>query len=317
MKLSVVIPFYNEQENVLLLHKKLKAALDNITELEEYELVYVDDGSTDDTLVTLEDIQSADNTVVILSLRRNFGQTAALAAGFDFFRGDVVVTMDGDLQNDPADIKKLLDMVNTYDLVSGWRQDRKDPLFSRRIPSMAANWIISIVTGVKLHDYGCSLKVYKREVIKNLRLYGEMHRFIPAVASWYGVKVGEVVVNHQPRLHGTSKYGLSRTIKVVLDLLTVKFLQSYSTRPIQFFGPLGLTSGLIGFLFLLYLTFRKFFLFEDIGGRPLLLLGILLIIVGVQIIGMGLLSEILVRIYHESQRKPIYVIKKIIGTDNR
>ncbi|MCI4627185.1 MAG: glycosyltransferase family 2 protein [Candidatus Magnetoovum sp. WYHC-5] len=320
MRLSVVIPFYNEEENIQLLHTKLKSALDkldSVGELDDYEIVYVDDGSTDSTLSILESIQASDSTVVVLSLRRNFGQTAALAAGFDFFRGDVVVTMDGDLQNDPADIKKLLEQVSTYDLVSGWRRERKDPLFSRRIPSMVANWIISVVTGVKLHDYGCSLKAYKRDVIKNLRLYGEMHRFIPAVASWYGIKVGEVVISHQPRLRGTSKYGLYRTVKVILDLLTVKFLQSYSTRPIQFFGPLGLTSSLVGFLFLLYLTFRKLIFVESIGGRPLLLLGALLIIVGIQIIGMGLLSEILVRIYHESQRKPIYVIKKIIGTDNR
>jgi glycosyltransferase involved in cell wall biosynthesis len=317
MKLSVVIPFYNEEENVEELHRGLKKSLDAIGAVDDYEIIYIDDGSTDGTLKMLEKIQAADAAVVMLSLRRNFGQTAAFAAGFDFASGDVIVTMDGDLQNDPDDIPKLLEMIGEYDLVSGWRKKRQDPLFSRRIPSITANWIISRVTGVNLHDYGCSLKAYKRDVIKNLKLYGEMHRFIPAVASWYGVKVGEVVTAHRARAHGKSKYGISRTINVILDLLTVKFLQSYSTKPIQFFGPLGLFTSLTGLIISIYLSFRKLFFAETIGGRPLLLLGALLIIVGIQIIGMGLISEILVRIYHESQRKPIYVIKKILGTENK
>jgi glycosyltransferase involved in cell wall biosynthesis len=279
----------------------------------EYEILFVDDGSTDRTLSILEEIQSKDKRVIILSLRRNFGQTAAFAAGFDFARGDVIVTMDGDLQNDPADIQKLLELIKDNDLVSGWRKNRKDPFFSRRLPSLMANWLISNVTGVKLHDYGCSLKAYRRDVIKNLKLYGEMHRFIPAVASWYGVRVAEVEVRHFPRLRGSTKYGISRTIKVVLDLITVKFLQSFSTKPIQFFGPAGILSGFLGFLISLYLSIDKIFFGKDIGGRPLLLLGALLIIVGIQLIGMGLLGEMLVRVYHESQRKPIYVIKKILG----
>jgi glycosyltransferase involved in cell wall biosynthesis len=276
-------------------------------------MLFVDDGSADRTLSILEEIQSKDNGVIVLSLRRNFGQTAAFAAGFDFARGDIVVTMDGDLQNDPADISKLLELIKDHDLVSGWRKKRKDPFFSRRLPSLIANWLISKVTGVKLHDYGCSLKAYRRDVIKNLKLYGEMHRFIPAVASWYGVRVAEVEVAHHPRLKGSSKYGISRTLKVVLDLITVKFLQSFSTKPIQFFGPIGVMCGFLGFLLSLYLTIEKIFLGHPIGGRPLLLLGALLIIVGIQLIGMGLLGEMLVRVYHESQRKPTYVIKKILG----
>lgn len=315
MTLSVVIPVYNEEENIRLLHAKLKEALvilDN-----ECEILFVDDGSTDRTLSILEEIQAGDKSVIILSLRRNFGQTAAFAAGFDFARGDVIVTMDGDLQNDPADIPKLLERIKDHDLVSGWRKKRKDPFFTRRLPSIMANWLISKVTGVKLHDYGCSLKAYRRDVIKNLKLYGEMHRFIPAVASWYGVRVAEVETVHHPRMHGKSKYGISRTLKVVLDLITVKFLQSFSTKPIQFFGPVGVFSGFLGFLILLYLSIDKLFFSHDIGGRPLLLLGALLIIVGIQLIGMGLLGEMLVRVYHESQKKPIYVIKKIIGPESK
>ena len=311
MTLSVVIPLYNEEENVQMLFERLKGTLDHLKK--EYEIIFVDDGSTDRTLSILEEIQAKDKTVVVLSFRRNFGQTAAFAAGFDFARGDVIVTMDGDLQNDPADIPKLLELIKDNDLVSGWRKKRKDPFFTRRLPSIMANWLISNVTGVKLHDYGCSLKAYRREVIKNLKLYGEMHRFIPAVASWYGVRIAEVETIHHQRLRGKSKYGISRTIKVVLDLITVKFLQSFSTKPIQFFGPVGIISGFLGFLISLYLAIDKLFFGRDIGGRPLLLLGALLIIVGIQLIGMGLLGEMLVRVYHESQRKPIYVIKKILG----
>jgi len=311
MTLSVIIPLYNEEENVQILYEKLKESL--LPLVKEYEILFVDDGSSDRTLSILEEIQSKDNRVVVLSLRRNFGQTAAFAAGFDFARGDIVITMDGDLQNDPADISKLLELIKDHDLVSGWRKKRKDPFFRRRLPSVVANWLISNVTGVKLHDYGCSLKAYRRDVIKNLKLYGEMHRFIPAVASWYGVRVAEVEVAHHPRLKGRSKYGISRMIKVVLDLITVKFLQSFSTKPIQFFGPLGIINVFLGFLISLYLSIDKIFFGHNIGGRPLLLLGVLLIIVGIQLIGMGLLGEMLVRVYHESQRKPTYVIKKILG----
>jgi len=315
MTLSIVIPVYNEEESIRLLYEKLKASLDPLQK--EYEILFIDDGSTDRTLSILEEIQAKDKHLTVLSLRRNFGQTAAFAAGFDFARGDIVVTMDGDLQNDPADIPKLLEKIKDHDLVSGWRKKRKDPFFTRRIPSMAANWLISNVTGVKLHDYGCSLKAYRRDVIKNLKLYGEMHRFIPAVASWYGVRVAEVETIHHPRMHGKSKYGISRTMKVVLDLITVKFLQSFSTKPIQFFGPVGIASGFLGFLILFYLSIDKLLFGKDIGARPLLLLGALLVIVGIQLIGMGLIGEMLVRVYHESQRKPIYVIKKILGPESK
>ena len=309
MAVSVVIPLYNEEENVEILNERLGATMKNIG---DYEIVYVDDGSTDGTLRLLEQIQAQDENVIVLSLRRNFGQTAAFAAGFDFARGDVIVTMDGDLQNDPTDIPKLLEAIKEYDLVSGWRKKRQDN-FSRTFPSKIANWLISNVTGVRLHDYGCSLKAYRRDVVKNLKLYGEMHRFIPAVASWYGVRSAEVETTHHPRLRGKSKYGISRTIKVLLDLVTVKFLQSFSTKPIQFFGPVGLFFGFAGMGISLYLTAAKIFKGIDIGGRPLLLLGALLIIVGIQFIGMGLLGEMIVRVYHESQKKPIYTLKKILG----
>jgi glycosyltransferase involved in cell wall biosynthesis len=314
MTISVVVPLYNEEENVRELHSRLKEVLDGLGSA--YELIFVDDGSTDSTLALLQEIQSGDDSVVVLSLRRNFGQTAAFAAGFDYARGDVIVTMDGDLQNDPKDIPRLLDMIRENDIVSGWRKSRKDPFFSRRLPSLIANRLISKVTGVSLHDYGCSLKAYRREVIKNLKLYGEMHRFIPAVANLYGVKIAEVETTHHPRLRGKSKYGISRTIRVILDLITVKFLLSFSTRPLQFFGPIGLLSGFLGFLISLYLSLQKIFSGVSIGGRPLLLLGALLIIVGIQFIGMGLLGEMMVRVYHETQKKPIYVIKKVIGPGN-
>ena len=311
MTVSVVVPLYNEEDNVDILHEKLNGVLETLGL--EYEVIYVDDGSSDRTLQFLEEIQKKSGNVLVLSLRRNFGQTAAFAAGFDFARGDIVITMDGDLQNDPNDIPKLLEAIKDYDLVSGWRKKRKDPFLNRRLPSIIANWLISRVTGVRLHDYGCALKAYRRDVVKNLRLYGEMHRFIPAVASWYGVRIAEIETVHHPRLRGKSKYGISRTIKVLLDLITVKFLQSFSTKPIQFFGPMGLIFGFSGVGISLYLTAEKFLRGIDIGGRPLLLLGVLLIIVGVQFVGMGLLGEMLVRVYHESQKKPIYAIKKILG----
>jgi glycosyltransferase involved in cell wall biosynthesis len=314
MNLSIVIPIYNEEENVVELHQRLKSVLDKMEN--SYEIILVDDGSRDNTLSLLEDIQKNDNNVVVISLRRNFGQTAAFAAGFDHARGDVIITMDGDLQNDPNDIPRLVAMMKDYDLVSGWRKNRQDKFLSRKLPSMIANKLISKVTGVNLHDYGCSLKAYRSDVIKNLNLYGELHRFIPAVASWYGVRMAEIETTHHPRLRGTSKYGISRTIRVVLDLITVKFLRSFSTKPLQFFGPFGLLSGFLGFLISAYLSVDKLVFGNDIGGRPLLLLGALLIMVGIQFIGMGLLGEMMVRIYHEAQKKPIYVIKKVLGPEH-
>ncbi len=315
-ELSVIIPVYNEQENIRPLYDALKPVLEAMGV--GYEIIFVDDGSMDGTAAAIEGLAS-DPNVRALEFRRNFGQTAAFAAGFDHAEGEVIITMDGDLQNDPIDIPKLFDMVRNgkYDLVSGWRKNRQDSFLNRKLPSMLANWLIGKVTGVKLHDYGCSLKAYRRDVVKNLKLYGEMHRFIPAVANWYGVNVAEVETTHHPRLRGKSKYGIGRTVKVFLDLITVKFLQSFSTKPIQFFGPMGLASTAGGMVISLYLAAQKLLLGKSIGGRPLLLLGVLLIIIGVQLIGMGLLGEMIVRVYHESQKKPIYALKKIIGPDNR
>lgn len=306
MFVSIVIPFYNEEESIPHLYKALKSTMD--AEGKAYELLFIDDGSTDKTFSIIKELAKIDKKVRPFGFRRNFGQTAAFAAGFDHAKGDVIVTLDGDFQNDPKDIPKLLSMIGEYDIVSGWRRNRKDKLISRRIPSMIANWLISKVTGVKLHDYGCSLKAYKADVVKNINLYGEMHRFIPAIASWYGVRIIEVEISHHPRKYGRSKYGISRAQSVILDLITVKFLQSFSTKPLQAFGPWGLLSCAAGLAISAYLTIIKLS-GQDIGGRPLLLLGILLIIVGIQLIVMGLLGELLVRIYHESQRKPIYVLR--------
>ena len=321
-ELSIVIPVFNERENIRPLYEALKPVLTRMAV--EHEIIFVDDGSTDGTAEELERLATGAGAtgagatgadVSVIEFRRNFGQTAAFAAGFDYAEGDVIITMDGDLQNDPADIPKLFGMVKDgkYDLVSGWRKERKDTFLMRKLPSMLANRLISAVTGVRLHDYGCSLKAYKSDVVKNLRLYGEMHRFIPAVANWYGVNVAEVETIHHPRTWGKSKVGISRTVRVFLDLITVKFLQSFSTKPIQFFGPVGLASTAAGMLISLYLAAEKLLLGMSIGGRPLLLLGVLLIIIGVQLIGMGLLGEMIVRVYHESQKKPIYALKKIIG----
>lgn len=309
--LSIVIPVYDEEESLPELYRSLKEAL--VALGARYEIIFVDDGSSDSSLLILEDIQAADDKVVVISFRKNFGQTAAMAAGFDYAKGDIIITMDADLQNDPADIPKLLEKINEYDVVSGWRKERKDPFLSRRLPSVIANWLISVVTGVYLHDYGCTLKAYRADVVKNIRLYGDMHRFIPAIASWVGAEITEVETRHNPRRFGTSKYGISRTLRVVLDLITVKFLQSFSTRPIHAFGLAGLALGGAGVLISLYLTYEKLIMGESIGGRPLLLLGILLIILGFQCVIMGLLGEMLARVYHESQKKPIFVVKKVLG----
>ena len=309
--LSVVIPLYNEQDSVAELHRQLTAALDAYGQ--PYEVIVVDDGSADDSFARLAAIQAEDARWRIVRLRRNFGQTAGFAAGFDLAEGDVIVTLDADLQNDPADIPKLMaKMAEGYDIVSGWRVDRQDKFLSRRLPSMIANRLISVLTGVHLHDYGCSLKAYRREVIKNIHLYGELHRFVPAIASWMGVDIAEVPVNHRARSHGRSKYGITRTFRVTLDLITIYFLLSYGTRPIHVFGGLGLISGSLGFLLGLYLTFVKLVQGQDIGSRPLLTLAVLLIVVGVQFVMMGLLGEMMVRTYYESQRKPIYFIRQTL-----
>jgi len=307
--LSVVIPLYNEAENVEPLYGELSAALDQIGR--SYEVIVVDDGSTDDSFARLRDIHQRDSRWRIIRFRRNFGQAAGFAAGFAAARGEVVVTSDADLQNDPRDIGRLLARLDEgYDIVSGWRTERKEPFLSRRLPSMTANRMISDTTGVVLHDYGCSLKAYRSEVAKNVRLYGELHRFIPALASWMGVKVAEVPVNDRKRRFGKSKYGISRTFRVFLDLITVRFMLSYSTRPLHVFGGLGLASAGVGFLIGLYLTVLKFGVGQDIGTRPLLSLAVLLVVLGVQLMSMGLLAEMITRTYHEAQDKPIYVIRE-------
>lgn len=311
MDMSVVIPVFNEEKNVKPLCHQVITSMERMGV--SFEIIFVDDGSTDDTFKILQGLHNEDSRLKVIRFRKNFGQTAALSAGFDHSKGNIIITLDGDLQNDPEDIPLLVDKLREgYDIVSGWRYKRKDPFLSRRLPSMIANWLISLITNVRLHDYGCSLKAFRSEVIKNIRLYGEMHRFIPAVASWIGVSVAEVKVNHRPRERGKSKYGISRTMRVILDLITVKFLLSYSTRPIQIFGLIGIISSTIGGIILIYLSFIRLILQEPIGGRPLLLLGVLLFFIGVQFISMGLLGEIQARTYHESQNKPIYVVKEIL-----
>ncbi len=317
VELSVIIPIKNESPNLEALHLEVTAALDSWGR--SYEVIVVDDGSTDDSFQVLSRIQAADPRWRVIRFRRNFGQTAAFSAGFAHARGRFIATSDGDLQNDPRDIPAMVARLESDDLdiVCGWRKDRKDAFLSRLLPSMMANRLISWATGVRLHDYGCSLKIFRAEVVKPLKLYGEMHRFIPAIASEQGVSIAEVVVNHRARLHGTSKYGISRTIRVVLDLLTVKFLLSYSTRPVQIFGLIGISMLTPGALILGYLALVKVFEGQAIGNRPLLLLGILLVFTGVQLVTLGLLAELQARTYHESQDKPTYVIREIREADAR
>jgi glycosyltransferase involved in cell wall biosynthesis len=309
--LSVIIPFYNEAKNIPTVFEELVQALEPTGW--SWEVLAIDDGSIDATFSLLKGEVQRRRHLKVIQLRKNFGQTAALSAGFDSAEGEIIVTMDGDLQNDPKDIPALVAKISEgYDIVSGWREKRQDPFFSRRLPSIVANKMISWVTGVKLHDYGCTLKAFKREVAKHIRLYGEMHRFIPAIASWMGVTIAEIPVNHRPRKFGRSKYGISRTVRVLLDLITVKFLLTYSTRPIHVFGPWGILSGLAGFGLAGYLTIQRLFFAIPLSNRPILLLAVLLIFIGIQFISMGLLGELQVRTYHESQGKPIYYIKEII-----
>jgi glycosyltransferase involved in cell wall biosynthesis len=312
MELSIVIPVYNEEGNVEPLIQEINGALRPLEK--PYEIVVVDDGSRDETFDRLARLHQRERRLRVVRLKRNFGQTAAIAAGLRYATGDVIVLMDGDAQNDPKDILPLLtELEKGNDLVCGWRFNRQDPFLSRRLPSMIANRLISWATQVKLHDYGCTLKAMRGDVAKSLRLYGEMHRFIPAIAYERGARVAEIKVNHRPRLHGSSKYGIARILRVVLDLLTVKFLVSYSTRPSHVFGLLGLSSGGLGFLIAMYLTFQKLVYQETIGGRPLLLLAILLIFIGFQFLTMGLLGEMLSRTYHESQDKAVFVVGEVLG----
>lgn len=313
MKLSIVIPVYNEVESLALLHQSIHNALE--TASLDWEVIYVDDGSQDGSLAALEQIAAQDSEhTCVVEFRRNFGQTAAIAAGIDHSRGDVIVLMDADLQNDPADIPMMLDYIEQgYDVVSGWRKNRQDDLITRKIPSGAANWLISQVTGVHLHDYGCTLKAYRREVLTGFRLYGEMHRFIPAYAHSVGARMIETPVKHHPRRFGKTKYGLVRTFKVILDLFTVKFLISYANKPIYLFGGMGIL--LIGFslltLFLLFI--RRVWMGISVTTSPFFGVSAMILILGFQSILMGLIAELLVRTYHESQSKPTYTVRKVIN----
>jgi glycosyltransferase involved in cell wall biosynthesis len=314
LDLSLVIPVYNEAKNLPELYQEITQSCKRLGK--SYEIIFVDDGSWDESLVVLKTLFEEDPKIRIIRLRKNFGQTAALSAGFDHARGRIIITLDADLQNDPNDFALLIDKIELgYDIVSGWRVRRKDRFFTRRVPSAIANWMISIITRVRLHDYGCTLKAFRLDVIKHVKLYGELHRFIPAIASNIGVSIAEVKVHHRKRHHGKSKYSVWRFPKVILDLLTVKFLLSYSTRPLQIFGIFGLICGVIGGILGLWLAYVRLIRLEGISGRPLLLLSILLIVIGIQFITLGLLAEIVVRAYHESVEKRIYVIREIIQAE--
>lgn len=306
---SVVIPIYNEAENIEPLYEQLSTALNALER--SYEVIAVDDGSRDDSFSRLQAVHERDGRWQVIRFRRNFGQTAALSAGFAAVEGQVVITIDADLQNDPQDIARLLaKMDEGYDIVSGWRQDRKEPFLTRRLPSISANWLISRITGIHLHDYGCTLKAYHCDVVKNIKLYGELHRFIPALASQMGVIYTEIPVNDRPRLHGSSKYGIFRTFKVFLDLIAVSFYLSYFNRPLYIFGGLGVLVGGIGSLLMLYLAYVRLILGQDIGTRPLLMLAVLLVVLGVQFVSTGLIADMTMRTYHESQNKQTYHIRE-------
>ena len=311
-EISVFLPVYNEEPNLPPLHAKLDAALSKLGR--SAEIVFVDDGSTDNSLKVLREMAAKDDRVRVVALRRNYGQTAAMAAGIDAARGQVLIPMDADLQNDPADIVRLLEKLDEgYDVVSGWRKNRQDKLLTRKIPSMLANRLISWIGGVPLHDYGCSLKAYRRESLQDVKLYGEMHRFIPIYASWAGARVAEIPVEHHARTMGKSKYGLSRTIKVIFDLMTIKFMASYQTKPIYVFGSFGMLAFLISILAGLYALFLKLFHKADFVQTPLPILAIVMFAVGIQFLLMGLLAEMLVRTYHESQSKAIYAVRERLG----
>ena len=311
-EVSVFLPVYNEEPNLLPLHAKLNEALKKLGR--SAEIIYVDDGSTDASLRILREISNLDPRVRVVALRRNYGQTAAMAAGIDAAKGKVLIPMDADLQNDPADITRLLQKLDEgYDVVSGWRKNRKDKMVTRKIPSMIANRLISWIGGVPLHDYGCSLKAYRRESLQDVRLYGEMHRFIPIYAAWAGARVTEIPVEHHARTMGKSKYGLSRTLKVVFDLMTIKFMASYQTKPIYVFGSFGMLAFAISILGGLYAVFLKIFHRADFVQTPLPILCIVMFAVGVQFLLMGLLAEMLVRTYHESQAKSIYAVRERLG----
>jgi glycosyltransferase involved in cell wall biosynthesis len=311
-EVSVVVPLLNEQDNINPLYEQLTQTLSGKF---DYEIIFVDDGSDDGSFDILSKLQKADRKIQVICFRKNFGQTAALSAGFAHSRGRVIVAIDADLQNDPADIPKMIAKLDEgFDVVSGWRKRRHDKAITRLLPSKIANWLISKITGVELHDFGCTLKAYRREVLAETKLYGEMHRFIPALASWSGARIAEMVVNHRPRTAGVAKYGLGRTLKVILDLITVKFLGSFSTKPIYIFGGLGLVSALGAVLSGLVVLYQKFISAQHLSmnRNPLLVLTAVLITATIQFILMGLLAELLVRTYHESQNRQTYVIKEIL-----
>jgi glycosyltransferase involved in cell wall biosynthesis len=309
-ELSIVVPLLDEQDSIGPLYEQISRAL---AESRGYEIIFVDDGSRDNSFTILAGLQKNDAKVRVIRFRKNFGQTAALSAGFAHARGRIIVALDADLQNDPADIPKMVAKLDEgFDVVSGWRKTRHDKALTRRLPSKVANWLISAITHVKLHDYGCTLKVYRREVLAETRLYGEMHRFIPALASWSGAKIAEVVVNHRPRTAGVAKYGLGRTWKVLLDLMTVSFLGSFSTKPIYVFGGLGLASAAAAVIVGAVVLYQKLALDFPMNRNPFLVLTAVLMIATIQFILMGLLAELLVRTYHESQNRPTYVIKEIL-----
>jgi len=312
MDISVVIPVYNEADNLVALHEELRAVLRRLGG--STEVIVVDDGSTDATAAVLERLCDQDPSLTVVRLSRNFGQTAALAAGLAHARGEVIVTLDGDLQSDPADIPRLIAKLEEgHDLVNGWRVERQDTFVTRRLPSTLANRLISFTTRLKLHDYGCPVKAFRGGLARSLRLYGEMHRFIPALAGDLGASVVEIPVNHRPRVRGASKYGLSRTPRVLLDLVTVKFMTSYLTRPIHVFGFPGIVAAMVGTLLTVYLGIERLVRGVALADRPILLLAILLCLVGVQFIALGLLGEMLARLYHESQGKPVYVVREVLG----
>lgn len=313
---SVVIPLYNEEGNLRKLYEELHAVLSDKNY--SYEILFINDGSSDATEEIIKELTEKDPAITAVTFRRNFGQTAAMSAGFDFSRGKVIITMDGDLQNDPADIPKLLEQINLgYDIVTGWRHKRQDPFLNRRLPSIIANKLISYITGVHIHDYGCTLKAFKKEIVENINLYGEMHRFIPAIASAMGISIAEVKVNHRARIHGSSKYGITRTFRVILDLITVKFLLSYSNRPIHIFGLVGMSSFSLGAIVAFILIVQRQFYGIPLADRPLFLLSVLFVFMGIQFITLGLISELQIRTYHESQKKPIYYVKNVLRKNSK
>ncbi|MCK5013979.1 MAG: glycosyltransferase family 2 protein [Candidatus Omnitrophica bacterium] len=310
MNLSIIIPVYNESKNIPVLYNELNEVLPGLNK--KYEIIFINDGSSDNTLENLKEVYSKDRKVRIIDLKRNFGQTAAIAAGFELAEGEIVVTMDGDLQNNPKDIPKLLEKINEgFDVVSGWRRKRKD-FFLRVMLSRVASYLISGMLGLKLHDYGCTLKAYQKKIVKDINLYGDMHRFIPAVAHATGARITEIEVNHRPRKYEQSKYSLNRIIKVSLDLLLLAFLSEYHTKPIRFFGGLGLISFLLGIVSVIVLIYMKVISGIDMTGNPLIILATLFILVSMQFISIGLVSEINIRTYYESQNKKIYSIKEVI-----